>query len=130
ERTHRRAIEFRPSVAAVSPRLLKSIEAGCAGLLELGSFTVQVEDLPDDARVAIEPANAPDRPQIWTSESSAGDGEEITVFVDARGAGPGLYLIAINLRASGSERVTSAVVRGWLLVHHPTTPECKARYGG
>lgn len=126
----RPAIEFRPNIGAVSHRLLKSVEAGCAGLLELGSFTVQVEDLLDDARVAIEPANAPDRPQIWTSESSAGDGDEITVFVDARGAEPGLYLIAINLRASGSERVSSAVVRGWLLVHHPTTPECKARYGG
>lgn len=126
----RPALEFRPSIGAVSHRLLQSVEAGCAGILKLGSFTVETEDLPETDVVHIAPANAPGRPQVWTSATEARDGDTIDVYVDARGMKPALYLIAVNLRASGTERISSTVVRGWLLVHFPTTPECKARYGG
>lgn len=123
-------IEFRPSIGAVSLRLMKSVEAGCAGIVQLGSFTVQAADLPEDETVSIEAANAPGRPRVWTSHEEAEDGDEIGVFVDARGMDPGLYLIAVNLRASGTMRISSSVVRGWLLIHHATSPECQAREGG
>lgn len=123
-------IEFRPSIGAVSHRLMASVEAGCAAALELGTFTVEAEDLPEDGLVEIEAANAPGRPEVWTDATTAKDGDEVAVMVDATGMEPGLYLIAINLRASGTERLSSSVVRGWLLIHHPTSPECKAQLDG
>ena len=89
EAPRRPAIEFRPSVGAVSLRLMKSVEAGCAGIVQLGSFTVQASDLPEGEKVSIEPANAPGRPRVWTSHEEAEDGDEIGVFVDARGMDPG-----------------------------------------
>ncbi len=123
-------IEYRPAIGAVAHRLVRTAEAGCAGLLRLGSFTVYNAGYPGEFEVQIEAANAPGRPTVWTSVTTANDGDEVEVFVDARNAQPGIYLIAVNLRATGTQRISSKVVRGWLLIHHPTTPECVIRYGG
>jgi hypothetical protein len=126
----RPAIEFRPDIGAVARRLTGTVEAGCAGVMRLGSFVVEVtgaEGQPPP--VQLEPANAPGRPLVWTSVTEARDGDEVEVMVDARDIEPGLYLIGVNLRASGTDRVSSAFVRGWLLVHHPSSPICVRQFG-
>ena len=123
-------VEYRPEIGAVVNQLTRTAEAGCVGLLRLGDFTLYNAGYPGEFEVEIKAANAAGRPFVWTSVTRAGDGDTVVVFVDARGAQPGLYLIAINLRAFGAQRMTSRVVRGWLLVHYPTTPECVQRFGG
>jgi hypothetical protein len=123
-------IEYRPAIGAVAYRLRYVAEAGCAGVAEMGSIEVVVEGTDEPVMVEIEPVNAPGRPQAWTSTTEAADGDQVQVFVDASGAEPGIYQVPINLRAYGASRVSSAVVRGWLLIHHPASPECQARYGG
>lgn len=117
-------VEYRPEIGAVVTQLTRTAEAGCTGLMRMGDFTVYNAGYPGEFEVQIEAANAPGRPFVWTSAATATDGDTVEVFVDARGAAPGLYLIAINLRAFGTERMSSRVVRGWLLVHHPSTPQC------
>ena len=123
-------IEYRPEIGAVARRLTRTAEAGCAGVMPLGSFNVRVTGAPGNPTVEIEAANAPGRPVVWPSITEAQDGDQVDVFVDARKVKPGLYLIALNLRAPGTQRITSAVVRGWLLLHYPTSPECLAQLGG
>jgi hypothetical protein len=122
--------EYRPTVSAVVHGLTRTAEAGCAGAMRLGSFTVRNSGYPGHLDVEIEPANGPGRPQVWTDVDHAISGTDVEVFVDATGIQPGLHLVAINLRAYGTRRMSSHVVRGWLLIHYPTSPECVARYGG
>ncbi len=123
-------IEYRPEIGAVVRRMTRTAEAGCAAVMPLGSFVVQLRGAEDGALVQVEAANAPGRPVVWTSVTQAREGDEVQVFVDARDVSPGLYLIAVNLRAAGTLRASSTVVRGWLMLHHPTSPECIARFGG
>jgi hypothetical protein len=122
--------EYRPTVGAVIHGLTRTAEAGCAGEMHLGSFTVRNSGYPGHLDVEIEAANGPGRPVVWTSTDEAISGTEVEVYVDATGIEPGLHLIAVNLRAFGTRRMSSHVVRGWLLIHFPTSPECVARYGG
>ena len=99
-------IEYRPDIGAVAHRLARIAEAGCADAVELGSFEVQVLGDPGDPLVEIEPANAPGRPIVATSRSTAHDGDKVDVLVDASGIEPGLYMVAVNLRSQGSLRAT------------------------
>jgi hypothetical protein len=110
--------------------LSRVAEAGCAGILKMGSFVVTIEDAPRNTIIDVEAANAPGRPHVWTNLSQAPTGSTIDVYVDATDVTPGLYLIAVNLKAQGSERISTRLVRGWLLLHHPSSPECVAQYGG
>lgn len=123
-------IEYRPTVSAFVHGLTRTAEAGCAGAMKLGSFTVRNSGYPGHLSVSIEPANGPGRPVAWTDQTTAQSGTTVEVFVDATGIQPGLHLVAINLTAQGTKRMSSYAVRGWLLIHYPTTPECVARYGG
>ncbi len=99
-------------------------------MIRLGSFTVYNSGYPGHLEVDIRAANAPGRPLVWTSTMRAVDGDEVDVFVDTHGIAPGLYLIAINVRAFGTSRMSSQVVRGWLLLHYPTSPDCIAQLQG
>jgi len=123
--------EYRPEIGAVleSP-LTRVAEAGCAGILKVGSFVVTIEDAPRNTLIDVEAANAPGRPVVWTNLSQAPTGSTVEVYVDASDVDPGLYLVAVNLRAEGSERFSTRLVRGWLLLHHPSSPECVAQIGG
>ena len=121
--------EYAPTVGAVIESLTQTAEAGCAGALRLGSFTVLNTGYPGDLEVAVEPVNGPGRPVVWTSTDEAESGTEVEVFVDATGIEPGLHMIAVNLRTVGQALTSSYVVRGWLLLHYPTSPECVARAG-
>lgn len=121
-------VYYQPVVGAVVNGLTRTAEAGCAGAMELGTFTVRNAGYPGTLEVKVEPANGPGRPLVWTSVDTAENGDEVRVFVDATGVEPGLHLIAINLRTYTTYRVSAHVVRGWLLIHYPTSPECVVRY--
>ncbi|MCC6904688.1 MAG: hypothetical protein IT326_02525 [Anaerolineae bacterium] len=120
--------QLRPKVGASTTSLTRTAEAGCASRIRMGSFTVENRGYPGPLRVRVEPANAPGTPRVSTSITEAASGTSVEIFVDASGIPPGLYLIAVNLRQVDTDRVTSEVVRGWLLIHYPTSPECIARY--
>lgn len=124
----RPVIDFRPAIGAVADRLTRTAQAGCAGVMKLGSFTIELTDAVEGQQVTFEPANAPGRPQVWTSAPAAVDGDTVDVYVDGRGVDPGMYLVAINVRSVGAERLSSTVVRGWLMLHYPTTSECVEHY--
>ncbi len=121
-------VEYRPTVGAVVQSLTRTVEAGCGTTMELGHFTVLNSGYPGHLEVEIEAANGPGRPVVWTDLNEAESNTEVQVFVDASNIDPGLHLIAINLRAFGTSRMSSHVVRGWLLVHYPTSPECVANF--
>jgi hypothetical protein len=122
-------IEYRPRVGSIiNGGMSKTMEAGCTGETKLGSFTVLNSGFPGHLDVEIEAANGPGRPRLWTSTNQAESRTEVDVFADASGLGPGLHMVAINLRAYGSVRMSTDVVRGWLLIHYPTTPACVARF--
>ena len=122
--------DYRPIVSSLSHGLTKTMEAGCTDETRLGSFTVLNSGYPGHLDVDIVPANAPNTPRIWTNTDRAESGTEVEVFVDARGLAPGLHMVAINLRAMGTSRLSTDTVRGWLLVHYPTTPECVSQWEG
>ena len=122
--------EYRPTVGAIVHGLTRSAEAGCASTMQLGKFTVLNTGFPGNLYVNIEAANGPGRPVVWTSTDIAESGTEVEVFVDATGMEPGLHLIAVNLLAEGTKRMSSHAVRGWLLIHYPTSPQCIANYNG
>jgi len=126
----RAPLEYRPSVGAVIHNMTAIVEAGCGGYLQIGSFSVRNAGYPGPLEVQIEPANGPGLPVVGVSQDVAHSGDRIDVFVDATDAPPGLHLVAINLRSTGGTLVSSRVVRGWLFVTYPTTPECKALYEG
>ncbi len=121
-------VEYRPTVGSLVLGMTRTLEAGCTGPTRLGSFVVLNSGYPGHLDVEIEPANGPGRPRVWTSAAAATSGSEVEVFVDATGMPPGLHLIAINLRAYGTRRMSSDVARGWLLIHYPSTPACVARF--
>jgi hypothetical protein len=108
--------------------LARTMQAGCAGLTRLGTFTVINTGATTDFSVEVEPLNGPGVPHTWTSTDSATNNTEVSIFVDARDVEPGLYQIGVNLLAHGEERLATHTVRGWLLVHFPTDPECVLRY--
>jgi len=123
-------VEYRPRVGSlINGGLSRTMEAGCTGPTKLGGFTVLNSGYPGHLSVEIEAANGPGRPTVWTNTDHAESGTQVEVFVDATSMPPGLHLIAINLRAMGSSRMSTDVVRGWLLIHYPTTPACVARWG-
>jgi hypothetical protein len=117
-----------PEADVVARGMSFTVEAGCGGLVRLGSFKVINVGYPGPLNVEVMPANGPGRPVVSTSVDEAHDGTEVEVFVDTSGVQPGLHLVAVNLRSQDSRGVTSHVVRGWLLVHYPTTPECVQTY--
>lgn len=120
-------VEYRPTVGAIlNGGLSKTLEAGCTGQLKLGSFTVRNSGYPGHLEVTIKAANGPGLPPVWVSTETAESGTEVEVFVDSTGLGPGLHVVAINLRAMGTQRMSSDVVRGYLMVHYPTSPACVA----
>jgi hypothetical protein len=119
----------KPSIRSVADGgringMSRTLQAGCAGMARLGSFTVVTTGSPASLNVEVEAVNGPGLPRTWTSTDTATNGTEVSVFVDARDTEPGLYQIAVNLRAYGEERLTTHALRGWLLVHFPTDPEC------
>lgn len=120
--------KYSPSVGAVVHGMTRTAQAGCAGQMRVGSFTVINAGYPGYLEVEIEPANGPGRPLVWTSTDEGVSGTEVEVFVDSTGIEPGLHLIAVNLRTVGSWRISSHAVRGWLLIHYPTSPECVSRF--
>lgn len=120
--------EYLPVVDAYIHGMSRTAEAGCAGLMRLGSFTVLNTGYPGEMEVEIEPANGPGRPVLWTSATTAESGEEVEIFVDATGIAPGLHMVAVNLRTLNGDRPSSHVARGWLLIHYPTSPQCVAAY--
>ncbi len=120
--------EYRPTVGAVIQGMTRTMEAGCSGFARLGKFTVRNAGYPGHLEVEIEPVNGPGRPLVWTNTTVAESGTEVEVYVNATGIQPGLHMIAINLRAMGTRRMSTHMVRGWLLVHYPSSPECVARF--
>lgn len=121
----RAPVQYRPTVGAlVSGGLSKTLEAGCTGQVRLGSFIVRNSGYPGHLDVDIFPANGPDMPQVWTSTQKAESGTTVEVYADATGLGPGIHMVAINLRAMGTQRMSTDIVRGWILIHYPTTPAC------
>jgi len=124
----RAPIEYRPRVGSQVNGMSLSLEAGCTGSTKLGTFTVLNSGYPGHLDVEIDPANGPGRPRVWTNIDHAESSTQVDVFVDASGMPPGLHMVAINLRAMGTTRMSSDVVRGWLLIHYPTTPACVNRF--
>lgn len=123
--------DFRPELGAVLDSPLTRVrEAGCAGILKMGSFRITLDDAPRNLLVEVQAANAPGRPPAWTSVAQALNDTQVDVYVDATDVDPGLYLIAVNLRAQGTDRLTTKLLRGWLLLHHPSSPECVAAFEG
>jgi len=123
--------EYAPVVSAASHGMSRTAEAGCSGVMRLGSFTITNAGYPGEMTVEITPANAPGRPVVWTSATTAASGDEVEVFVDATGVAPGLHMMVVNLRAvsgTAGEHVSTRTVRGWLLIHYPTSPQCVAAY--
>ena len=118
-KVERKAGDF--ATAAVAVQLRLDADGNCESV-RIGLTNVGLTD--------IRAANAPGRPLVWTSPMRAADGDEVDVFVDTHGVAPGLYLIAINVRAFGTSRMSSQVVRGWLLLHYPTSPDCIAQLQG
>jgi hypothetical protein len=114
---------YTPKVGALVVGLTKSVEAGCLGPLSLGSFTVLNTGYPGEMEVEVDPVNGPGRPVVWTSTATAKSGTPVEVLVDPSGIDPGLHMIAVNLRTVNSPRISSQVVRGWLLIHYPSSDE-------
>ncbi len=106
----------------------RMVEAGCAGITDMGSFTVINAGYPGRLNAEVRPANGPGVPTVWTSTYKATNDTQVNVLVDAKGIPPGLYMIAINVRSIGTSRVTSVAVQGWLMIQNPTSPECIERY--
>ena len=100
--------------------LTRTVQAGCDGLIRLGSFTVITGGFPNTFTVDVEPVNGPGVPRAWTSASQAVDGSVVSMFVDTRDVPPGLYQISVNLRSNSEQRMATYAVRGWLLVHFPS----------
>jgi hypothetical protein len=122
-------VEYRPRVGSlINGGLSRTMEAGCTGPTRLGKFVVLNSGYPGHLEVEIEAANGPGRPTVWTSTDRAESGTEVEVHVDATGMPPGLHMVAINLRAMGTSRMSTDSVRGWLLIHYPTTAACVARF--
>jgi hypothetical protein len=121
-------IEYRPRVRGLEQSMTLTMEAGCTGPARLGSFTVLNSGYPGHLDVSIQPANGPGRPLVWTSVDHAESGTIVEVYVDATGLGPGIHVVPINLQAMGSRRLSTDLVRGWLIVHTPTTPACVAKW--
>jgi hypothetical protein len=128
QQLQKRPSDYRPTVGAVVHSMTQVVEAGCAGDIALGNFTVLNTGYPGPLNVTIEPVNGPGRPLVWTDVQEAVSGTPVTVFTRASGVEPGLHLIAVNLRAVSGERTSSYAVRGWLLVHYPARPECVQGY--
>ncbi len=126
----RTPVEYRPTVGAVIDSMTQIVEAGCAGYMELGRFTVYNTGYPGALEAEVLPANAPGRPFVSTDVETARSRDTVTVFVDATGVEPGLHLVAVNLRDVGNRSISSYTVRGWLFVTYPSSPECIARYNG
>ncbi len=124
----KRPASYTPVVGAQVQNLTRVVEAGCAGVIDMGTFTVVNAGYPGPLSVIVEAANGPGLPLTATSVQSAVSGTKVDVLVDTRKVQPGLYLIPINLRSMGGDRITTTVVRGWLLLHYPTTPECVERF--
>jgi len=124
----KRPATYTPVVGAEIENMTRVVEAGCAGVIDMGSFTVVNAGYPGSLNVVVEPANGPGLPLVATSVQAVSSGDKVDVLVDTRKIQPGLYLIPINLRSVGEKRITSTVVRGWLLLNPPETPECVARF--
>ncbi|NDJ52051.1 MAG: hypothetical protein GYB68_03080 [Chloroflexi bacterium] len=121
-------LEQRPILGAIIANLTETVEAGCASEMRLGEFEVINAGYPGPLSVEIVPANAPGRPFVTTSATAGSSGTDVDVFVDATGVEPGLHLIVVNLRSRYENRLNTLAVRGWLLVHFPTSPECIVRF--
>lgn len=121
-------VEYAPSVGVEVGDMSRVVEAGCAGVTDMGSFTVVNTGYPGRLNAEIKPANGPGVPTVWTSTYTATNSTEVDVLVDAKGIPPGLYMIGINIRAAATDNVTSALVQGWLLIQPPTSPDCVSRY--
>ncbi len=121
-------VEYRPRVGSLVHGLTLTMEAGCTGPAKLGSFTVLNSGYPGHLEVAIQPTNGPDRPVVWTGVDHAESGTTVDVFVDATGMPPGLHLVAINLQAMGTLRMSADMVRGFLMIYPPSTPACVDRW--
>ncbi|MGF1507429.1 MAG: hypothetical protein ACFB51_20235 [Anaerolineae bacterium] len=121
-----------PKVGVLQQEALSTtLEAGCRRQLQLGTFEIINAGYPGQAMsVEIIPANGPDLPRVWTSALQGEAGTLVDVFVDARDISPGLHMVAVNLRTDDSYRTTSVTVRGFVLVHYPTTPECVEGFNG
>jgi hypothetical protein len=114
-----------------SQGLTHTIEAGCGSQMEVGTFeVVNIGTEGTTMEVEIIPANGPGRPTVWTSLTSARPGTEVTMYADATGLEPGLHMLAVNLRTFDSDIMSSVVVRAWLLVHYPTTEDCRSAFEG
>jgi hypothetical protein len=96
--------------------------------MELGTFTIYNAGYPGDLEVEITPTVGPGVPVVAIDATLGKPGQRVRVVVDAREMKPGLYLIPINVRSLNLERVSTDVVRGFLLVNPPTTPDCVQRY--
>lgn len=120
--------EYAPSVGIRAGDMSRVVEAGCAGITDMGTFTVVNSGYPGRLNAEVRPANGPGVPSVWTSTYKATNDTQISVLVDAKGFPPGLYMVGINVRSTGTSRMTSTVVQGWLMIQYPTTPECVKRY--
>jgi hypothetical protein len=126
----KRPSSYRPVPGAVVNGMNRTVEAGCAGLVEMGSFLIINVGFPgeDPAYVEVKPANGPNSPLVWASASTAGIGSTVTVIVDARKAAFGQHLIAVNILSYMQERMTSQAAKGYLILLPPISPECVQRY--
>lgn len=127
--TKRAPLEYVPTVGARVGNMTQVVEAGCSGYMKMGAFTVYNSGYPGRLNAEILPANGPGRPFVSVSRQQASSRDSVDIFVDATGVAPGLHLIAVNLQAQGRRTVSTATVRGWLLVTYPSSPECITRYG-
>jgi hypothetical protein len=121
-------LDYGPTVGITGEELSRTVEAGCAGITDMGSFTITNHGYPGSLRVEIKPANGPGLPTVWTSTYTATPGTTVDVLVDAKGVPPGLYMIGINVRSVGTPNLSSVLVQGWLIVQNPTSEECISRY--
>ena len=117
-----------PQLGATVHDMVRVAEAGCAGLVDMGSFTVVNTGLSGTFSVDVQPANGPGVPLVVASTATALSGSEVSVVVDANGVKPGLYLLPINLRTTIGERTASYLIKAWLLLSYPTTPDCVSRF--
>jgi hypothetical protein len=124
----KRPVSTSPRLGAAVHDMARVAEAGCAAMVDMGSFTVVNTGYAGSFSVDVEPANGPGIPLILTSPSSAVSGTVVSVAVNASSVKPGLYLLPINLRARIGERTASHVVKAWLLLKYPTAPDCVAKF--
>lgn len=112
----RRPGSLTPNMELVANDMTVEIGAACTGPVEVGTFDVINTGLRGTFTATIEPAQPIAGPPVTVSTDRARPGDRVTVFADATGLAPDMYVIFINIRTTISGQRVVQNLRGFVVV--------------